>query len=319
MKNEKISIIIPVYNTEKYVEKSINSILNQSYKNIELIIINDGSTDNSEKIIKRIIRDNKNIKYKKIKNSGVAHARNEGLRIATGRYVGFVDSDDFVSEKMYETLYKTAIKEKSDIVTCAYSKCYIDRTVSIYPKDKSVFGKSVIESKNIFLNSNPYITSKLFSMKLINKYSIEFEEDLRIFEDLLFCYKLYLRANKISYVDELFYNYNCSNTSSLTNSFSEKMFDVFKALDRLKEYADSIYEDKLDEQIEYVALKHISLRFTSKSKNRKLLNKYVDQSFDYMKCNYKHYKKSKFFVGFKGFVKKNKFLVKLLVLKNNIR
>lgn len=319
MKNEKISIIIPVYNTEKYVEKSINSILNQSYKNIELIIINDGSTDNSEKIIKRIIRDNKNIKYKKIKNSGVAHARNEGLRIATGKYVGFVYSDDFVSEKMYETLYKTAIKEKSDIVTCAYSKCYIDRTVSIYPKDKSVFGKSVIESKNIFLNSNPYITSKLFSMKLINKYSIEFEEDLRIFEDLLFCYKLYLRANKISYVDELFYNYNCSNTSSLTNSFSEKMFDVFKALDRLKEYADSIYEDKLDEQIEYVALKHISLRFTSKSKNRKLLNKYVDQSFDYMKCNYKHYKKSKFFVGFKGFVKKNKFLVKLLVLKNNIR
>ena len=221
MKNEKISIIIPVYNTEKYVEKSINSILNQSYKNIELIIINDGSTDNSEKIIKRIIRDNKNIKYKKIKNSGVAHARNEGLRIATGKYVGFVDSDDFVSEKMYETLYKTAIKEKSDIVTCAYSKCYIDRTVSIYPKDKSVFGKSVIESKNIFLNSNPYITSKLFSMELINKYSIEFEEDLRIFEDLLFCYKLYLRANKISYVDEVFYNYNCSNTSSLTNSFSD--------------------------------------------------------------------------------------------------
>ena len=78
MKNEKISIIIPVYNTEKYVEKSINSILNQSYKNIELIIINDGSTDNSEKIIKRIIRDNKNIKYKKIKNSGVAHVRKEG-------------------------------------------------------------------------------------------------------------------------------------------------------------------------------------------------------------------------------------------------
>lgn len=319
MNDEKISIIVPVYNTEKYVKKSISSILNQSYKNIELIIINDGSTDNSEKIVKDLIKKNKNVKYKKIKNSGVAHARNIGLEMATGKYVGFVDSDDFIEKEMYETLYKTAKKENSDLVTCAYRKNYIDRTVSIYPKDKSVFGKSIIESKNIFLNSNPYITSKLFSMELIKKNNINFEEDLRIFEDLLFCYKLYLKANKISYVDQVFYNYNCSNTSSLTNSFSEKMFDVFKALDRLKEYACNIYGNELNEQIEYIAIKHISLRFTSKSKSLKLLNKYVDDSFDYLKKNYKNYKKSKFFVGLKGFVKKNKILVKLLVLKNNIR
>lgn len=319
MNEEKISIIVPVFNTEKYVKKSISSILNQSYKNIELIIINDGSTDNSEKIIKELIRNNKNIKYKKIKNSGVAHARNVALEMATGSYVGFVDSDDFIDKKMYETLYKTARDEDSDIVTCSYNKKYIDKSVSIYPKDKSVFGKSIIESKNIFLNSNPYITSKLFSMKLIKENNIKFEEDLRIFEDLLFCYKLYLKANKISYVDETFYNYNCSNNSSLTNSFSEKMFDVFKALDRLKVYANEIYGTQLNEQIEYIAIKHISLRFTSKSKNLKLLNKYIDESFNYLKSNYKNYKKSKFFVGFKGFVKKNKFLVKLLVLKNNIR
>ena len=127
MKNDKISIIVPVYNTEKYIKKCIDSILNQTYNNIELIIINDGSTDNSENIIKKIIKNKSNVKYKKIKNSGVAHARNVGLDLVTGKYVGFIDSDDYISKDMYKELYETAIKEKSDIVTSGYNKCYKDK------------------------------------------------------------------------------------------------------------------------------------------------------------------------------------------------
>lgn len=318
MKNEKISVIVPVYNTEKYIEKCINSILKQTYSNIELIIINDGSTDNSESIIKKITKNKSNVKYKKIKNSGVAHARNIGLEMATGKYVGFVDSDDFIFKEMYEHLYKTAVKEKSDIVTSGYNKCYKDKITQYFPKDKTVFGKSVMESKNIFLNTNPYITSKLFSMELIKKNNINFEEDLRIFEDLLFCYKLYLKANKISYVDNAYYNYNCNNESSLTNTFSEKMFDVFKAIDRLKKYSNELYESELDKQIEYIAIKHTSLRFTSKADDVKLLFKYVDESFNFLKNNFKTYKSCSYFNGYKGFVKKHKLLVKLFVIKNNV-
>ncbi len=318
MKNEKISVIVPVYNTEKYIEKCINSIFEQTYNNIELIIINDGSTDNSENIIKKITKNKNNVKYKKIKNSGVAHARNIGLDLATGKYVGFVDSDDFISKDMYKALYDIAIKEKSDIVTSGYNKCYKDRVTQYFPKNKTVFGKSVIESKNIFLNTNPYLPLKLFSMDLIRKNNIRFEEDLRIFEDLLFCYKLYLYANKISYVDNAYYNYNCNNETSLTNTFSEKMFDIFKAIDRLKKYSNELYGNELDKQIEYIAVKHISLRFNSKSKDVKLLNKYIDEAFMYLKNNFKSYKKCSYFNGFKGFIKKNKMLVKLLVLKNNV-
>lgn len=318
MKNEKISVIIPVYNTEKYIEKCINSILEQTYNNIELIIINDGSTDNSESIIKKIIKNKNNVKYKKIKNSGVAHARNVGLSLATGKYVGFVDSDDFISKDMYKALYDTAIKEKSDIVTSGYNKCYKDKMTQYFPKDKTVFGKSVIESKNIFLNTNPYLPLKLFSIDLINKNNIKFEEDLRIFEDLLFCYKLYLNANKISYVDNAYYNYNCNNGSSLTNTFSEKMFDIFKAIDRLKKYSNELYGNELDKQIEYIAVKHISLRFTSKVDDVKLLYKYIDESFDFLKNNFKTYKSCSYFNGYKGFIKKNKLLVKLFVFLNNV-
>lgn len=317
MKNDKISIIVPVYNTEKYIKKCIDSILNQTYNNIELIIINDGSTDNSENIIKKIIKNKSNVIYKKIKNSGVAHARNVGLDLVTGKYVGFIDSDDYISKDMYKELYETAIKEKSDIVTSGYNKCYKDKEIQYFPKDKTVFGKSVIESKDIFLNTNPYLPLKLFSMDLIKKNNIKFDEDLRIFEDLLFCYKLYLVANKISYVDESYYNYNCNNGTSLTNSFSIKMFDIFKAIDRLKEYSNKLYGNELDKQIEYIAVKHISLRFNSRTKDIKLLNKYVDESFKYLNSNFKSYKKCSYFEGIKGFIKKNKLLVKLLVFKNN--
>ena len=167
------------------------------------------------------------------------------------------------------------------------------------------------------MNTNPYLPLKLFSMDLIKKNNIKFDEDLRIFEDLLFCYKLYLVANKISYVDESYYNYNCNNGTSLTNSFSIKMFDIFKAIDRLKEYSNKLYGNELDKQIEYIAVKHISLRFNSRTKDIKLLNKYVDESFKYLNSNFKSYKKCSYFEGIKGFIKKNKLLVKLLVFKNN--
>ena len=104
MKKDKISVIMPVYNTEKYLKQSIESVLNQTYDNIELIIINDGSTDKSEKIIKNYL-NRKNVIYKKINNSGVAHARNIGLSLCSGKYIAFIDSDDSINIEMYEKLY----------------------------------------------------------------------------------------------------------------------------------------------------------------------------------------------------------------------
>ncbi len=317
MKKEKISIVMPVYNTEKYLKKSIESVLNQTYDNIELIIINDGSTDKSEKIIKNYL-NRKNVIYKKINNSGVAHARNIGLSLCSGKYIAFIDSDDSINIEMYEKLYNKMIEANSDIVFCAYNKVYYDHIKSIFPQNKTVFENSVINSKNILLNSTPYITLKLFKKELIDKNKITFDEDLKIFEDLLFCYKLFLLANKISYVDEALYNYNCTNEHSLTNKFTNKMFDVFIALDRLKEFSKMKYSNELEQQLEYISIKHISLRFTSKTTDKKTLLEYVDKSFEYLRVNYPNYKKNVYYKGIKGFIKKNKVLVKLLVFINNL-
>ena len=314
---DKLSIVIPVYNTEKYLDDCLKSILNQSYKNIELIIVNDGSTDKSENIIKKYLKKSDKIKYKKIINSGVSVARNIGINMSTGKYIAFVDSDDYIDKDMYLKMINKSIEDDSDIVTCAYNKIYPNDVVkTIYSKNEKVFGYSLKDSNDILLYSNPYTPCKIFKRNLIVDNNILFDEDLRIFEDLVFCYKLYIRANKISYINEPLYYYNCKNVSSLTNMFSEKMFDIFPALDRLKEYKNQYIPIGLEKQMEYVAVKHITRRYNSKYKDRKLMFSYIDKSFDYLNKNYKEYKKCHYYKGIRGFVKKNKLLLKLAIMKN---
>ena len=309
--NYKVSIIVPVYNTEKYIFNCINSILEQDFNDFQLIIINDGSTDDSEKIIRKLIKNKNNVIYKKIKNSGVAHARNVGLGYAVGEYIAFVDSDDYIESGMFRKLYMTATEKKSDIVCCAYKKIFKDYQKEIHPKDVKCFGKSLEKSKDILYNANPYITQKIFRRELLVDNDITFDEDLRIFEDLLFSYRLFLLSNKICYVDECLYNYNCSNESSLTRKFSEKMFDVFPALERLIEFYQSRYDNEFDEVLKYVSVRHISLRYYEVCSNRRLMNKYINISFKFLKRNFKNFRNSRAYVGKKGFVSKHKFILKI--------
>ena len=118
--NELISIIIPVYQAEKYIERSLKSILNQTYKNIEIILVNDGSTDKSVEIIKKYMENDERIKLLNQTNQGAGAARNNGLDVATGTYIGFVDSDDWIEPDMYEYLYKIIKKENADIAACDF-------------------------------------------------------------------------------------------------------------------------------------------------------------------------------------------------------
>lgn len=309
--NYKISVIVPVYNTEKYIERCLKSILTQSFQDFQLIIINDGSTDDSEKIIHKVTRKCRNIVYKKTKNLGAAAARNLALEFATGEYVAFVDSDDYIEEDMFQKLYDVAVNEKSDIVSCAYKKIFRFEEKEIHPKDVKCFGKSLVKSKDILLNSNPYLPVKLFKRNLIEDNNLTLDVDLRIFEDLVFCYKLFLLANKICFIDECLYNYNCENDNSLTSEFSEKMFDIYTAMDRLIMFYRERYDNKFDDVLEYVACKHITLRFAEKTKDRKLKKEYINKAYNYLKGNFKNFKKSIYFQGKSGFIKKHKLLVKL--------
>lgn len=124
--NELISIIIPVYNVEKYIGKCIDSLIKQKYDNLEIILIDDGSSDNSGEICDKYAKKDKRIKVIHKKNSGQADSRNIGISKASGKYIGFVDSDDYIDKDYYNRLYKTLVKNNADVVTCKYQNVYND-------------------------------------------------------------------------------------------------------------------------------------------------------------------------------------------------
>ena len=120
----KVSIIVPVYNVEKYLKRCIDSLINQTLKDIEIIVVDDGSTDNSGQIIKKYQEKNSNIKYYKKENGGLSDARNYGMKYAQSEYIAFLDSDDFVDKTMYEKMYNKAIEDNADYVECDFYWAY---------------------------------------------------------------------------------------------------------------------------------------------------------------------------------------------------
>lgn len=301
---KKISIIIPVYNVEKYIEKTLKSLVNQTLKDIEVIIVNDGSTDGSQTIIDKYKNMHPEIiKSYYIKNGGAAKARNYGLKFVTGEYIGFVDSDDYISEDMYEKLYEEAKNKQSDIVCCNYyrvidnikfnKKQFGNKNIN---KD-NIFDKNIYESNMIF-DEVPYLWNKIFKTKLIKDNDFKFCDDLRIYEDLLFTYEVFSKANKISKIDDALYYYIVSRNDSLTHILTEKRFDIFKATKMLIEYYNKIGRyDEVKDALTYVLLKHIYviLEKITLKQEKKLKLKYIDEVFKFLECDFPEWKNNMYF------------------------
>ena len=226
MDSEKISIIVPIYNAEKKLHRCIESILNQSYKNLEIILVNDGSSDNSINICEKYkIKDNRIIIIDK-ENAGVSVARNSGLNIATGKYIQFVDSDDYINPDMCEKLIKTINKNNADVVVCGYNKITNGKIESKFIKETTVF--EMYNFKNTFneifkgaLFNVPW--NKLYKREKINNY---FKEDLSIGEDLLFNLNYFSNCNKIEIIEKCLYCYDVSQQESLTSKYNENLLEI---------------------------------------------------------------------------------------------
>ena len=251
----KVSVIVPVYNTEKYLEKCLDSIVNQTYQDIEIIIVNDGSTDNSKEIINKYVDKYSNIKVYNKQNGGLSSARNLGIEKANGKYLMFVDSDDYIEKTMIKKMYEKSQENKSDIVVCEFSYVYDDgRKIRSY----SNLNYTNISDKK-YLLTPPMAPIRLIKKDLFN--NIKFKEGI-YYEDLELCPKLVKYSKKISYVNESLYNYLMRDSSIMhQNSFNDKLLDIYKVLDSnydalIKEYHD---------EIEYMYIIHLlrtaSLRF----------------------------------------------------------
>ena len=192
--NELISIIVPCYNSEKYLERCVYSLINQTIKNIEIILINDGSTDKTGELCEYYANLDKRIKVIHKKNEGVAYARNTGIDFATGKYIGFVDSDDFVELDMYEILYSAMISNDADISQCSYNRVEGKKIIPINKTQNNIIlnnedgMKNVIDATIFF----PAVWNKLYKRNIIKTYFRSF----RLCEDRIFNIETFINAKK---------------------------------------------------------------------------------------------------------------------------
>ena len=171
----KISVIVPVYNVEEYLGKCLNSLVNQTLKDIEIIIVNDGTKDNSEKIINKFLKKYNNIKYYKKENGGLSSARNYGISKASCKYIGFVDSDDYIDKTMYERLYNKIISDDYDVALCDLYRVYDEKLVYTSSNVKKDL-KNKKEIQEAMLNIYPTVWNKLYKKELFNE--IKFKENV---------------------------------------------------------------------------------------------------------------------------------------------
>jgi glycosyltransferase involved in cell wall biosynthesis len=256
----KISVVIPVYNVEKYLHRCVESILNQTFQDFEIILINDGSKDNSGQICDDYAQKDKRIKVIHKKNARVSAARNDGIKIAKGKYLSFIDSDDWIEPEMYQEMVYKAEELNLDFIMCDYKKKsnnYEDkRTQPIregyYSKDdiKNELFQCLIMFEN--MEYPPTISNWvcLFEIEFLKTNNLYYDEDIHYDEDSIFGAKIMYHANNFYYLkDHYYYNY-FYNPNSTTNTYNEKKWDSFlKINERLVKYFGKTIEFDFSRQI----------------------------------------------------------------------
>ena len=203
----KISIIVPIYNKESYLDKSLTSISEQSYKDIEVLLIDDGSTDSSGKICKSFCEKDSRFKYIYKQNGGVSSARNAGLIEATGDFIGFVDPDDFINKEMYHTLINQADIDELDIVACGINIIDGDNVTKIVNSDNEYYNscKALENLLRWSYDVSPYLWNKIFRKNVLE--GIKFDEALSVGEDRLFIFETLLKIRRYKVINKCLYSY----------------------------------------------------------------------------------------------------------------
>ncbi len=231
--NEKISIIIPAYNASKYITRTLDSICNQTYKNLEIIVVDDGSSDNTLEICKKQSEKDNRIKVFHKENEGVTLARDMGISMATGKFIGFVDADDTIDPKMYECLYNNLVKYDADISHCGY------KTIKKNGEETLFYGtgKLIVQSNTDGVIDlikgeivEPSLCVKLFRKKLFD--NLDYDKTMRINEDYVMNLLLFKKSRKSVFVDEPYYHYYQNENSGSSKTTKEYFYiDMIKAVD----------------------------------------------------------------------------------------
>lgn len=241
----EVSVIVPVYNVEKYLEKCLNSLVNQTLENIEIIIVNDGTKDNSEEIIKKFMEKYpQKIVYLKKENGGLSDARNYGMPYAKGEYIAFLDSDDYVEKEIYKEMYELAKKENSDMVECDFLWEYPNKV-------REDIGQVYNGKKEMLEKVRVVAWNKLIKRSILEKRQIQFPKGLR-YEDVEFTYKLIPHLNKVSFLKKPYIHY-IQRENSIINVQNERTKEIFTVLENVIDYyKENNFYEKYKDELEYV-------------------------------------------------------------------
>ncbi len=303
-----ISIIVPAYNAEKYIGKCLDSLINQTKKELEFIIVNDGSKDNTEDIVKGY--KDKRIKYFKNKNQGIGKTRNFGIDKSNSKYIMFLDSDDYLDKTACEVMFNKAENNDLDIVVCDFYKEYDNGNI------EEIRTPSFKDSS---LKDNPDIITeylcpwaKIYKSDLIKMNKIKFVENLK-YEDAPFVIESYVKANKIGKVDECL-NYYLIHGNSETTVRDRRCFDILKIIDIIRNVTKN--EEELTEKINKLTVRMIT-NYTIQQRvqvDKNVGMEFIDEAFSYLEKEVPDYKKNKYYEGrgvFRRTIEKSKFLTKI--------
>lgn len=250
---KKVSIIVPVYNMEKYLNKCMDSLVNQTLDDIEIIAINDGSKDASLNMLKEYERKySDKVKIINQENQGISVTRNNGIEIARGKYIAFLDSDDYVTYDMYEKMYNKLEETNADIVVCDYEHFITDNKTFKYINVVENIHKDNLYDDPSIINSIDYgPCNKLFRRELFR--DIRFLKNIK-YEDLNAILKAFLTASKITTIDESLYMYRINETGE-TRTINKKVKDILVILQDLIDYSKSINTfDKIKKELRELAV-----------------------------------------------------------------
>ena len=300
----KISVIIPVYNSSTYLRKCLDSVVNQTLKDIEIIVINDGSTDDSKNIIEEYLCKYKNIIFIDQENKGIGKTRNIGIKKATGEYITFVDSDDYIKENMLEEYYKYAKKHNFDLVIGSYIKKINNKEI-IFENNKFKTGNVKTTPQILYLiEYGP--CAKLYKREMLINNNIYFDEK-RKYEDMPFVSKALLKSKLIGQITEPYYYYIIHNNSE-TTTMDKRVFDILDILKEIKDYYKREYY--LRDELDYVIIDKITTYMLQQrvQKDNKLRIEFIDAGYAFLNKNIKNWRGNKYY-------KKTNFLKR--IIKNN--
>lgn len=241
--NPLISVIVPIYNVEKYLARCVDSIVNQTYKNLEIIFVDDGSPDRCPQMCDDYAEKDSRIKVVHKKNGGLSDARNAGIAVATGEYISFIDSDDYVSDDFFECLLDVMNKENSDIAECSVVKFYEDNRFDEFIDDLSVKTYDTQDAMSALIAENPFhqhVWNKLYKTELVKDipYAVG-----KLNEDEFWTYRVFGRANKVARLNKTMYYYFQRNSSIMGVGYNIRRLDALEGKANRQKYIENNFPD----------------------------------------------------------------------------